>query len=226
MIKAKLKHNKTKKMKKLAVIIIVIFSCQNLYAQINDSLKCTKIISIVPQYVFQNGFRVDYEISLKKNLQSWLQISPEFFINTDGNDISSYNYKNMSGFGLEIHHKYFMTEHNNRFGLYMAYGGGFQHFGITNTQQVNYSFSENGAEYISYKTADVTTPINRILLNFMVGKQIIKHKPFIIDYYMGVGFRYSLTKNMELIDTFNQTWFDYGYSGSLIVAGIKFGFCL
>jgi hypothetical protein len=63
-----------------------------------------------------------------------------------------------------------------------------------------------------------------VLLNFIVGKQITRHKPFIVDYYLGVGFRYSMDKNLELMEMYNQSWFDNGYSGSLLVAGLKLGF--
>jgi hypothetical protein len=57
-----------------------------------------------------------------------------------------------------------------------------------------------------------------------VGKSVVRSKPFIIDYYLGVGFRYSMDKNLDLIESYNDTWFEHGYSGSLMVAGIKFGF--
>lgn len=211
-------------MKRLITLILIICAFNNMFAQFPDSLKSTKIISIVPQYVFQNGFRVDYEFNMKNNKKSWIQFSPEFFINTGSESMTGKSYKSMSGIGLEIHHKYFMDNHNRRFGYYMAYGTGYQHYGIKDNQQVKFTYSENGAEYFSYKSADVTTPINRILLNFVFGKQVILHKPIILDYYLGVGFRYSMTNKMELIDNYNETWFDYGYSGSLLVAGFKFGF--
>ncbi|MDP2889007.1 MAG: hypothetical protein Q8P34_08590, partial [Bacteroidota bacterium] len=105
-----------------------------------------------------------------------------------------------------------------------AYGGGLQIFGIKNDQNVQYSYSEYNTNYTSYRMEEVNTTINRVLLNFIVGKQITRHKPFIVDYYLGVGFRYSMDKNMELMETYNQTWFDNGYSGSLLVAGLKLGF--
>ncbi len=183
-----------------------------------------KIISIVPQYVFQNGFKFDYEFTLGEDWKSWLQISPTLFVGIDDNDVSSYEYKNMSGFGLEVHHKYFLKEPDERKGFYFSYGGGLQRLGIRSDQLVPYTYTENGNNYVSYHTDEVKTVINRALLNIMVGKQIVRHRPLIIDYYIGVGFRYSMDKDMKLIETYNDGWFDYGYSGSLLVAGIKLGF--
>lgn len=209
---------------KIILIILVLLTSTIVFAQESQTFKREKILSIVPQYVFQNGFRVDYEFTLRNNWKSWLQLSPELFINTDGNDISSYNYNSMRGIGLEVHHKYFMEEPNERNGFYFAYGGGFQFFGIKSDEYVDYTFSEGGAEYISYRQEEVNTSINRVLLNFVVGKQVVRYKPFIVDYYLGIGFRYSMDKNLELMETYNQSWFDYGYSGSLMVAGIKLGF--
>lgn len=202
------------------IILIIIFSVSSKQL----SAQSEKIISIVPQYVFQNGFRVDYEFNLHDDWKSWLQLSPTLFISTDDNGIGSYGYNNMRGIGMEVHHKYFMQEPDDRRGFYFAYGGGLQFLGLNADQLVTYDYFENGVPYTSYRTEEVTTTINRLLLNVMVGRQVVRYKPFIIDYYLGVGFRYSMDKDLKLIDNFNDTWFDYGYSGSLIVAGIKLGF--
>lgn len=209
---------------KIILIILVLLTSTIVFAQDEKPFQREKILSIVPQYVFQNGFRVDYEFTLQNNRKSWLQFSPELFISTDGNNMTSANYTSMRGIGLEVHHKYFMKEPNERYGFYFAYGGGLQFFGIKNDQNVQFTYSEYDTNYISYKTEEVNTTINRVLLNFVIGKQVIRYQPFIIDYYLGVGFRYSMDKNLELMETYNQTWFDNGYSGSLLVAGLKFGF--
>lgn len=209
---------------KIILIILVLLTSTIVFAQDEKPFQREKILSIVPQYVFQNGFRVDYEFTLQNNRRSWLQFSPELFISTDGNNMTNANYKSMRGVGLEVHHKYFMKEPNERYGFYFAYGGGLQVFGIKNDQNVQYTYSEYDTNYTSYRTEEVNTTINRVLLNFVVGKQITWHKPFIIDYYLGVGFRYSMDKNLELMEMYNQSWFDNGYSGSLLVAGLKLGF--
>lgn len=210
-------------MKKLLLTLIAVIPLM-VFAQEETSSKKEKILSIVPQYVFQNGFKFDYEFTLKDDWKSWLMISPTLFISTDDSDVTSYSYENMRGLGIEVHHKYFMKEPDERKGFYFAYGGGFQFLSIKSEQFIDYTYTENGNDYISYKTDDVNTPINRLLLDIVVGKQIVRYKPFIIDGYLGVGFRYSVNKDFEMIDNFNDTWFDYGYSGSLIVAGVKFGF--
>lgn len=209
---------------KIILVILVLLTSTIVFAQDEKPFQREKILSIVPQYVFQNGFRVDYEFTLQNNRKSWLQFSPELFISTDGNNMTNANYKSMRGIGLEIHHKYFMKEPSERYGYYFAYGGGLQFFGIKNDQSVQYTYSEYDTNYISYRTKEVNTTINRVLLNFVVGKQITWHKPFIVDYYLGVGFRYSIDKNLELMEMYNQSWFDNGYSGSLLVAGLKLGF--
>jgi len=209
---------------KIILIILVLLTSTTVFAQDEKPFQREKILSIVPQYVFQNGFRVDYEFTLQNNSKSWLQFSPELFISTDGNNMTNANYKSMRGIGLEVHHKYFMKEPNERYGFYFAYGGGLQIFGIKNDQNVQYNYSEYDTNYISYRTEEVNTTINRVLLNFIVGKQITRYKPFIVDYYLGVGFRYSMDKNLELMEIYNQSWFDNGYSGSLLVAGLKLGF--
>ncbi len=209
---------------KIILIILVLLTSTTVFAQDEKPFQREKILSIVPQYVFQNGFRVDYEFTLQNNSKSWLQFSPELFISTDGNNMTNANYKSMRGIGLEVHHKYFMKEPNERYGFYFAYGGGLQIFGIKNDQNVQYTYSEYDTNYISYRTEEVNTTINRVLLNFIVGKQITRYKPFIVDYYLGVGFRYSMDKNLELMEIYNQSWFDNGYSGSLLVAGLKLGF--
>lgn len=209
---------------KITLIILALLTSTIVFAQDEKPFQREKILSIVPQYVFQNGFRVDYEFTLRDSRKSWLQFSPELFISTDGNNMTNANYKSMRGIGLEVHHKYFMKEPNERYGFYFAYGGGLQFFGIKNDQNVQFNYSEYDTNYTSYRLEEVNTTINRVLLNFIIGKQVVRYKPFIVDYYLGVGFRYSMDKNMELMETYNQTWFDNGYSGSLLVAGLKLGF--
>ena len=211
-------------MKIIPILLLSILTSTLVFAQEELAFKREKILSIVPQYVFQDGFRVDYEFALRNNRKSWLQFSPELFISADGDNMTSNDYNSMRGIGLEVHHKYFMKEPNERYGFYFAYGGGFQFFGIKNDQYVDYTYSEYGTNYVSYRTEEVNTTINRVLVNFVIGKQIVRSNPFIIDYYLGVGFRYSMDKNMELMKSYNQTWFDNGYSGSLLVAGLKLGF--
>ena len=211
-------------MKIIQIILISVLTSTVVFAQDEQAFKREKILSIVPQYVFQNGFRVDYEFTLRDNRKSWLQFSPELFMSTDGNNMTSADYNNMRGIGLEVHHKYFMKEPDERFGFYFAYGGGLQFFGIKNDQNVEFIYSEYDTNYISYRTEDVNTTINRVLLNFVVGKQVVRYKPFVVDYYLGIGFRYSMDKNLDLMENYNQTWFDTGYSGSLLVAGLKLGF--
>ena len=164
---------------KIILIILVLLTSTTVFAQDEKPFQREKILSIVPQYVFQNGFRVDYEFTLQNNSKSWLQFSPELFISTDGNNMTNANYKSMRGIGLEVHHKYFMKEPNERYGFYFAYGGGLQIFGIKNDQNVQYTYSEYDTNYISYRTEEVNTTINRVLLNFIVGKQITRYKPFI-----------------------------------------------
>ena len=209
---------------KIIIFIFVLLTSTFVFAQDEKPFQREKILSIVPQYVFQDGFRVDYEFTLRDNRKSWLQFSPELFISTNGNNMSDAVYHSMRGIGLEVHHKYFMKEPNERYGLYLAYGGGLQFFGIKNDQNVQYTYSEYDTNYTSYRMEEVNTTINRVLLNFIFGKQVTRYKPFIVDYYFGIGFRYSMDKDLELIETYNQTWFDNGYSGSLLVYGLKLGF--
>lgn len=209
---------------KTKISLQIILTVLSIFPILKLSAQSEKIISIVPQYAFQNGFRVDYEFNLHDDWKSWLQFSPVLFINTDGDDITSYYYNSMSGFGLEVHHKYFMQEPDDRRGFYFAYGGGMQFISLKDDQMMTYDYIENGVPYTSYKNEEVSTAIKRLMLNVMVGRQVVRYKPFIIDYYLGIGFRYSMDKDLNLIDDFNDTWFDYGYSGSLIVAGIKLGF--
>ena len=211
-------------MKRKLVFVFLLIIPFVAISQDESKVKREKIISIVPQYVFQNGFRFDYEFTMKDNVKSWLQISPTFFLSTDANDITSYYYNSMSGIGLEIHHKYFVKKPDLHKGFYFSYGGGVQLLGIKSDQLVDYTYIENGNEYTSFRTEEATTNINRLLLNIVVGKKIVRFNPFIVDYYLGIGFRYSMDEDLNMIETFNDTWFDYGYSGTVLVAGLKLGF--
>ena len=100
-------------MKKYFLLIAFCFSLLQLQAQRDSSYS--RIISIVPQYVFVNGLRFDYDSKVSEN--AWLQFSFEGFANERTEVMAAwcdeYNY-DMAGLGLGFHYRYYLLTNSQR----------------------------------------------------------------------------------------------------------------
>lgn len=182
-------------------------------------------VYIVPQYTAISGIRVDYERKLKDSKQ-WLLFAPQIYLDNDGND----EYYQMTGFGMNVYYKLFLvhSKKKNENGLsrttvYFSAGPTFQHFSLQSIEEVPDEFTEEGITYIRFNTSEVTTKINKFGANANFGLQFTFDR-FIIDFYGGVGVRYALDSDGDLMDYYNDNWLDYGYSGILLDGGVRLGF--
>ena len=46
----------------------------------------------------------------------------------------------------------------------------------------------------------------------------------LLDFYAGLGFRYSVDEDGNMSEVFNDSWFDIAYSGIMLDGGIRLGF--
>lgn len=191
-------------------------------AQINNSESNENRfkLGIVPQYAITNGTRIDLDFQI--NDKHWLVVSPQMYLSST--DSWDWDYNSMGGAGVELQHKIFLTEETNRRSVYIAYGPTFNYFSVKDNGLVVQEFIENGGNYIGLVEDEMTTSIFKIGANLIFGIQFIISDRFYFDPYVGTGIRFSFDNHTSgLHNYYNEWWADMGYSGTLMVGGVRLG---
>lgn len=209
-------------MKKIILALILIpWMCNAIHAQENPPKL---LIMGVPQYIFNQGIRIDVDLPTK-NYKSWWVFSPQYFINvTDLNGFSDNNFKSLHGYGLNIYHRGFLSKQSVEKGTYISGGIGYQHFNIAADFERWISIEQDGLNYMQMVSESSNIYINKVLAEALIGYQKEITSRLYIDFYLGIGLRYSFHKQPEGIDRkYNSNASDYGYTGTVFVGGIRFG---
>jgi hypothetical protein len=182
-------------------------------------------ISIVPQYAAISGIRIDYERKIKNGKQ-WIQLGPQIYLDNNGYN----NFSKLTGYGMNAYYKMYLfhSKRKNTNGLarttlYFSTGPTFQHYNLVSTEEVPYESVELGITYIRFASTEVTTKINKFGGSAIFGMQFTFDR-FLLDLYGGIGIRYSVDEDGNMVEFFNDDWIDLGYSGILLEGGIRLGF--
>ncbi len=217
-------------MRKILLYLIFFATTQSIvHAQSDqssvDKSEFNNAISIVPQYAFISGIRVDYERKLKRE-DKWILFAPQLYLKTNSN----YDYDELTGVGMNVYYKMFLAQSRKKNGnglsrtnVYFSVGPTYQHFRINSIEQFPVEFTEEGITYIRFETGEYTTRINKFGGNANFGLQFTFGQ-FLLDIYGGIGIRYALDSNGGMINYFNDDWLDFGYSGILLDGGVRLGF--
>lgn len=208
-------------MKYLFVLLLMVPLSVFSQADYVDKEK-TFSLGIVPQYAIINGIRADFDLEIKNKPNHRFVLSPLIFISTKSN--LAWDYNSMVGAGLELQHKIFLKYEPNKKGVYFAYGPTFNYFSVTDEGLTAKQFIDNGGNYIGLVEDEMTTGIYKLGGNFILGIQYVISDFLYIDPYFGIGFRFSFDDTTTGLHTYyNDWWGDMGYSGTLMVGGIRIG---
>ncbi|HMM10964.1 MAG TPA: hypothetical protein PKE03_02585 [Bacteroidales bacterium] len=166
------------------------------------------MFSLVPQYAFQSGFRLDVDLPLNK--QHWIQLAPVFFA---GNHVEMgiTTADKLSGIALHAYHRFYPDPSPNRRQPYLAWGPVFQHYAI------DYKIHNGNLK------VDKHTNINRLGID-LTGGFVTQGSALFFDFYAGAGIRQAfLSGDKDSGEKFNDSFLDFGYSGVLLVAGVRVG---
>lgn len=213
----------------IAYLVLLSATFFSGYAQTDQPLNefegFDNAVLIVPQYAAISGIRIDYERNLNSG-NKWITISPQLYLDKNGYN----NFDQFTGFGMNVYYKLYLShsEKKNTNGLsrttvYFSVGPTFQHFNLESTEEVPYESVELGITYIRYASGEVTSKINKFGATANFGLQFTFER-FIIDFYGGIGLRYSVDENGDMVKYFNDDWVDLGYSGILLDGGVRLGF--
>lgn len=171
-----------------------------------------QIISFVPQYLLNNGLRFDYDVKITD--RHWLQFSPMVFYreNKTENHERHYDLNRLSGAGIHAYHRFYPHKGFGHSSFYISYGVAYQNYHIL---------------YDAWEERDLMekySRINKYGIDVIIGTYTHLQNNFILDFYAGLGFRHSaLSSNAENPETFKNSYFEYGYSGNIMLLGLRIG---
>lgn len=196
--------------KKLFSILIVLASFQLLKAQEDTSFN--EVIAFHPFHLINNGIKIDYDRKVFDN--HWIQISPQFYASERTDNRDSRNYKELLGIGASVFHRIYLGNRRPSLGTYFSYGFSYTHYNL------KYDDDNPIAGNLLAET-----DINKFGGDLIIGYQTKAFERLIFDVYAGLGVRYS-DRNFRgnTQREFNKFMYDYGYTGNVLVLGIRIGF--
>ena len=190
------------------------------------------LVSISPQHLIKSGLRVEIEPCLGK--KNWLTIAPMIYLNHSNNnqfnsDFNELEYNNtynrLTGAGLELNHKIFLYDQNLPNGPYFAYGLFYQHVYLEYEEYVFYSTVYDGLNVERYGLMDIKHNIDKMGTSLLLGYHYPYDNIIFIDMYVGLGIRYSIQgSNYDSNRDYSGSIIDFGYTGTIPMAGFKCGF--
>jgi hypothetical protein len=211
-------------MRKLKIFILSLGLFSITHAMFSQDQPPKVLVMGVPQYLFINGLRIDMDVP-SDNYRTWWVFAPQFYIKvSEPGGINNKNFKQLHGFGLSVYRKVFLSKDNYETGAYIMGGLGLQHFNILDDSEHWADFIENGLTYKRLVTDDYHIYINKILTEAVIGYQKDISSRLYVDFYAGIGLRYSFYDQPSGNEKkFNRNIFDYGYTGTAFVGGIRIG---
>lgn len=204
------------------LIIIPLLGAAQKEIQLKEASVKKFAVGFVPQYAIMSGTRLDFDINLNKG-NFWLVTAPQFYIDRNSTSVYS-DYREMTGAGIDLQFRYYIDKRKSANGPYFAIGPVFQYFNIKKNGLETYNFTENNAQYVSLQDQLITTRNYKFGANIIAGAQVLAYNQFYMDFYIGTGFRLSYNnRESGLSNQNNDSWIDRGYSGTLLVGGIRFG---
>ncbi len=218
----------------LSLFAIFIFAKPEFSIGQTDSLAKIKLqIGFVPQHIIHHGVRIDIEPVFKNKKHSIL-ISPQFFFDEveleyDQNPRyydNTINYEKLMGAGIGLHHKIFAHYFNsNTAAIYFAYGGEYVHFAMDYKNWEWTEYTDEGLQYLEYKLIPIQQNTDRIRVDMFIGVQFNYAENLFLDFYMGTGGVYSISKvdPSTVKVRFKNDMYDYAFTGIYIPIGFRFG---
>jgi hypothetical protein len=178
-------------------------------------------VGLVPQYAITSGTRIDLDFRLPAPRQ-WLVVAPQFYISD--NNSNMWNFNEMAGFGIDLQHRIYLGKTDIPRGAYFAWGPVFHWVSVKDQGLAAYNFKEGDVTYIGLNEEMIHTNIYKMGGNLIFGYQPLLDGVFYLDFYLGTGIRFSFdNRKSGLHSYYNDWWGDLGYSGTLLVGGVRFG---
>jgi hypothetical protein len=180
----------------------------------------------VPQYIIDNGIRIDIDMQTS-DTRNWWVFAPQYYIDLNGDHFIRTHSKQMHGIGLLVYRKAFLSKKYTNKGFYLSVGLGYQYFDLLNNDGYWTNFNDDGLNYYQLSKSDTHVYINKVLTDGIIGYQFELIDHLYSDIFIGFGLRYSINEQLNGTYTkYNSNVFDYGYTGTTFIVGMRFGVAL
>lgn len=182
-------------------------------------------VAMVPQYAIMGGMRIDGDFQIKE--KQYLTLGPQLYY-SNNSILYPPSETDFKGFGLKATYRYFPGEKAKPQGGYIAFGLDYKYLNTTYNSYDYYSYYEDDLSYLTVGDELKNSKFNQAGFDMLVGYQFIIGRDFLLDLYLGWGFRISdFDPNKE---GNNDEWasdiLDPGYSGFVPVVGVRVGILL
>jgi hypothetical protein len=221
----------------LAVIVAIASELQAQDAPIylqpvpERSRKYTVGIDVLSPMVFNSGVHVSFEHRVN-NLRQWVQIAPTAYFASAGanselwttgivdSDVSLHK---ANGAGLDVGYKIFF----NTSEIFYCKGGiSYNYFKLAYTAyDVLTHRQEDGLNYYSYDTQNVSQSFNNVGANACIGVQSTMRKARVfIDGHAGIGYTHSFYNSQKYAIHNEDHLYSYARRGLVFIIGFRVGF--
>jgi hypothetical protein len=222
-------------MKSIYTFTLVFIFCFSVLTNAQEDEKQPNFMVFgVPQYLFTNGLRIDFDIH-KKDTRNWFIVSPYYYSHNSSLDLLNlsggegyydvYNYDKLTGGGLGLSKKIFLTKKSLYEGFYLSYGGSYKYFDIDGNSFIWVEYTgEDGLKYQEMKDIKYKLFIHSMNANAVIGYQYQVIPSLYLDFYCGFGIKYSIHDSPQNVTVkYNRGYYDYGYTGTQFIGGVRFG---
>lgn len=182
------------------------------------------VASVQPLFALNNALRLDAEMKLRSKNLNFI-ISPEFYkgYSSDNKSILSDKKRidEVEGIGIGVSHK---IDFNSNRNTYFNYGLMYRDLNITYEDEGYIPYQRGGLSYYEYGLYVDKLKINSILLDACIGIQSHSFGRFILDFYVGGGYKTSSKTSNYNGRSYDQHHASYAYNGFVFRTGIKAGF--
>jgi hypothetical protein len=205
-----------------ALTVIIMYLSVNAYSQ---SKTYNTLIMGVPQYLVNNGLRIDIDKRIKET-NNWLVISPILYLSYHNDFSMQDDYKSVKGGGLTLSYRKMYTKSDQPVGFYISPGLCYQFVDINTDNNIWDKITDQwGQVKYDWVNKNYDARIHKIGGNITIGVQAEIYPGLLLDFFAGTGIRYSFRSysNGEAGIRFNSSMLGYGYSGTLFVGGFRIG---
>lgn len=219
-------------MRRIVIHVLLLSLAYQGIAQENSKISGFSF-SHQPFYMIKNMLKTDFDFSLGSG--HWITLSPMFaarenFYESDYyyyNDYYEDDFNELLGYGLTIGHRMYGKPIEMPRGFYFMYQAGWNHFNLEYRDRTWGDVQFDGYDAITFDHFDMSTVVDKLGLDILVGYQFVIKDALLLDFYFGGGIRYSIkefTGNQQR--EYNYSFTDYGYTGLLPQGGIRLGVVL
>lgn len=219
-------------MRKALVFTVIASISATIWCQEKDETARFSF-SHEPFYMIKNILKTDVDIALGSG--NWLIISPMFAARENHYEDEYYYYDDyyedefnkLLGFGVNVGHRMYGNPIDIPRGIYFMYQAGWRHYKLDYRDRTWGETEFDGYDAITYDYFDMSTTIDKLGLDILIGYQFVIKNALMLDLYLGGGIRYSIKEfagNQKR--EFKYNFIDYGYTGLLPQGGVRLGVIL